>query len=531
MQIQSPAIQIKDFLEFNANARPNSAALISGKTILTFAELDQLTSRICSSLLSRGLTRYARVAVYLEKSAEMVAALIAVWMAGGIAVPINPKLKPTQVTYILKDSGASLFVTTPYRLSQFSTSLAEIDLKTIIVGDMKYLPDEYPGHVLSWSEIVADSSESLRRGHVIDKDPAAIMYTSGSTGMPKGVTLSHRNLVAGAESVNGYLNTDSSDTILALLPLSFDAGLSQITTGLHAGAKVVLHNHILAQDVADICERERVTSLTGVPPLWFQLASANWAHEARGCLRLFANTGGHMSRPLLAKLRDLFPRAKPFLMYGLTESFRSTYLAPDDVDRKPNSIGKAIPNAEIMVLRPDGTECAANEPGELVHRGVHVSMGYWNDSERTSKRFRPFPQQQPACLATELVVWSGDIVHRDEEGFIYFISRGDEMIKCSGYRVSPGEVESVLLDSVDIEEASVFGVADEALGQRIVAFVVARDVPNESAVRELCGQELASYMVPELIWVNELPRTPNGKIDKTSLPHLYAEHKAKECAV
>ena len=224
---------------------------------------------------------------------------------------------------------------------------------------------------------------------------AAILYTSGSTGLPKGVVLSHRNLIAGAESVSHYLGNTADDVILSALPLSFDAGFSQLTTAFSVGAHVVLLNYLLPADVVRLCSRHRVTGLTCVPPLWVQIADQDWPTEAAENLRYFANTGGRMPKAALDRLRSLFRRAKPFLMYGLTEAFRSTYLDPAEVDRRPDSIGKAIPNAEVLVVRPDGSLCGPGEQGELVHRGALVAMGYWNDPEQTAERFRPAPAREP----------------------------------------------------------------------------------------------------------------------------------------
>ena len=234
-----------------------------------------------------------------------------------------------------------------------------------------------------------------RPGHrVIDTDVVGILYTSGSTGKPKGVVLSHRNMVAGAKSVASYLENHAGDTLLAALPLSFDAGFSQLTTAFHVGARVVLLNYLLPRDVLKAIEREKVTGLTAVPPLYIQLTQLNWPESITEHLRYFANTGGRMPRETLDALRRHLPKTKPFLMYGLTEAFRSTYLPPEEVDRRPDSIGKAIPNAEILVLREDGSPCAPNEPGELVHRGALVGMGYWNDPEKTAERYKPLAGQR-----------------------------------------------------------------------------------------------------------------------------------------
>jgi acyl-CoA ligase (AMP-forming) (exosortase A-associated) len=365
---------------------------------------------------------------------------------------------------------------------------------------------------------------SVRGGpshRIIDTDMAAILYTSGSTGRPKGVVLSHRNMVAGAKSVATYLENASSDVLLAALPLSFDAGFSQLTTAFHAGARVVLMNYLMPRDVLNAVEREHVTGLTAVPPLWIQLAQLEWPASVTQHLRYIANTGGRMPLDTLTRLRRQLPHTRPYLMYGLTEAFRATYLPPEEVDRRPDSIGKAIPNSEVLVLREDGTPCAPNEPGELVQRGALVAMGYWNDAQKTAERFRPLPGREAGLVLPELAVFSGDTVRMDEEGFLYFIGRRDEMIKTSGYRVSPTEVEEVLYSTELVGEAAAFGVEHAVLGQAIVAVVTPRDGKPVDAqlITAACRTRLPAYMLPSHVSVRTgpLPRNPNGKIDRKRL--------------
>jgi acyl-CoA ligase (AMP-forming) (exosortase A-associated) len=354
---------------------------------------------------------------------------------------------------------------------------------------------------------------------------AAILYTSGSTGKPKGVVLSHRNMVAGAKSVAQYLENRPEDRILAALPLSFDAGFSQLTTAFHVGASVALINYLVPRDVVEAIQRHRITGLTAVPPLWIQLASLKWPDAARHSLRYIANTGGRMPRATLDALRALLPQTLVFLMYGLTESFRSTYLPPSELDRRPDSIGKAIPNAEVLVVREDGSLCDANEPGELVHRGALVSLGYWNDPVKTAERFKPAPGQAPGLVMPEIAVWSGDNVRRDEAGFLYFISRRDEMIKTSGYRVSPTEVEEVLYATGLVGEAAALGIAHPVLGQAIVVVAIDRagGELDTQALLGLCRERLPAFMVPARIIERKasLPRNPNGKIDRKLLAQEF----------
>ena len=361
----------------------------------------------------------------------------------------------------------------------------------------------------------------------------AILYTSGSTGRPKGVVLSHRNMVAGAKSVASYLENRASDTLLAALPLSFDAGFSQLTTAFHTGARVVLLNYLMPRDVLKALEREQVTGLTAVPPLYIQLAALDWPAAINERLRYFANTGGRMPRETLSQLRQRVPGAKPFLMYGLTEAFRSTYLPPDEVDRRPDSIGKAIPNAEILVLREDGTECAPEEPGELVHRGALVGLGYWGDAEKTAERYKPLPGAQGEGLPLpEYAVFSGDTVRRDAEGFLYFVGRRDEMIKTSGYRVSPTEVEEILYATRLVGECVAFGTDNATMGQVIQVIATAPDGSAQldlPALRAACKAQMPAYMVPAGIesMAGPLPRNPNGKIDRKLLSTAWHERQTE----
>lgn len=508
---------------------PARAALTVGGQHLAYADLFSQVERCAASLLALGLARGARVAVYLEKRVEAVVASFAAPAAGGVLVPVNPLLKATQVAHILQDAGVAVLVTSAPRLAALAPVLAACpELRHVVVCDdlVPAAPGPWPvGLGLhAWHNIPAHPPAEWPT--VLESDVAVIFYTSGSTGQPKGVVLTHRNLVAGASSVAGYLHNQADDTLLAALPLSFDAGFSQLTTAFLVGARVVLLNYLLPRDVLQAMVRERVTGLTAVPPLYIQLAGLEWPDGVAQHLRYWANTGGRMPRATLERLRHLVPGAQPYLMYGLTEAFRSTYLPPAEVDRKPDSIGRAIPNAEVRVLREDGSECAVDEPGELVHRGPLVALGYWNRPEETARRFKPWPSALlPAggdWLAPERAVYSGDTVRRDAEGFLYFVGRRDEMMKTSGYRVSPTEVEEALYASGLVAEALVYAVPDEVLGSAICAAVLAsrnasgHTDEDSAAVLAHCREHLPAFMLPKALnWVDQpLPRSPNGKLDR-----------------
>ena len=503
-----------------AYREPDALALTCGKHSVTYGDFAQSVADVSAALVTLGLRRGGRVGVYLDKRVETVTAMFATAAAGGAFVPLNPILKPQQVSYIMRDCAAEFLVTSSDRLALLGDTLRVCnDLRHVLVIDDEGPSAPATGYATHRWEHMRGGGASTHR--VIDVDMAAILYTSGSTGHPKGVVLSHRNLVAGAKSVASYLENDARDTILAVLPLSFDAGFSQLTTAFHAGARVVLLNYLLPKDVLTTLVRERVTGLTAVPPLYLQLTQLSWPPGIDEHLRYFANTGGRMPLETLRTLQSRVPKSKPYLMYGLTEAFRSTYLPPEEVDRRPDSIGKAIPNAEILVLREDGTECDDDEPGELVHRGALVAMGYWNDAERTAERYRPLRGREDELVLPETAVFSGDVVRRDRDGFLYFIGRRDEMIKTSGYRVSPTEVEEVLYGTHLIGEAAAFGVPHPTLGQGIVVVVTPKDgaTLDHAALLGACRERLPAYMVPGRIEIRTgpLPRNPNGKIDRKEL--------------
>lgn len=523
-------IALHHHVEQQARIRPEAAALTSLDTTLTYAQLWRAVRQAGAQLAGLGVERHDRVAVYLEKRLETVAALWGTSLVGGVFVPVNPLLKGKQVAHVVRDSGARILVTSPGRLAAVRDQLDDTGLTAVLLVDQPdggTAPEGLPGVTMHrWAPApgaedhladVAALPRVLQPG--TDADIAAILYTSGSTGAPKGVVLSHRNLIVGATSVSGYLHNTADDVLLAVLPLSFDAGLSQLTTAFSVGAHVVLLDYLRPRGVAVACERYGVTGITGVPPLWTQLATIDWPPRALQTLRYFANTGGHMPARLLRELRDLFPAAAPYLMYGLTEAFRSTYLDPEQVELRPDSIGRAIPNAEVLVLRPDGTPCAADEPGELVHRGSLVALGYWNDPERTAARFRPVPgYDEPWRAASEPAVWSGDTVVRDAEGYLYFVGRTDEMIKTSGYRVSPTEVEDAALGTGLVREAVALGVPDDRLGQRIVLVVAAPGTLDTERLLKEMRQSLPTFMLPaEVRLLDMLPRNPNGKLDRSGI--------------
>jgi acyl-CoA ligase (AMP-forming) (exosortase A-associated) len=522
---------IHQFISQQAEHRPQATALLHKDLSFSYADLDQRVDGAARGMHSLGLQPGDRVATYLPKVPEMVFTVFGASAAGAVFVPVNPLLKPAQVAYILQDCNVRVLVTSSQRLTQLATVLESCDeLETVVIVE-EDLPElgNSRQQLISWRDLsergaqaASANPEEVKR---IDADMAAILYTSGSTGNPKGVVLSHRNMVIGAKSVASYLGNTANDRILAVLPFSFDAGLSQMTTAFHKGASVVLMDYLLPRDVIRAVVKYGITGLAAVPPLWNQLADLEWPAEAVDSMRYITNTGGAMPTSTTSKLRAALPQTLVYLMYGLTEAFRSTYLPPEQVDIRPESMGKAIPNAEIMVVRPDGSECDPGEPGELVHRGSLVAMGYWNDPAKTAERFKPAPGQPTELPLTEIAVWSGDEVKKDEEGYLYFVSRMDEMIKTSGYRVSPTEVEEVLYASGLVKEVAALGLPHPGLGQAIMLVLAADGGSTEEDVLGHCQKELPNFMVPQAVVIQDkLPRNQNGKIDRKLLSNEHRDH-------
>jgi acyl-CoA ligase (AMP-forming) (exosortase A-associated) len=522
---------LHDLIAHSTRANAAATALYFADRRLRYDELADLVDAVANGLLAGGLERRDRVGIFLPKCFETVAAMFGTSLAGGVFVPINPVLKAGQVAHILRDSAARVLITSAARLDALESALPSCPaLRLIVSVDDRPRLSPQGVAISEWSAFVR--ARPARKPAAVDSDIAAILYTSGSTGRPKGVVLSQRNMVCGAASVAGYLENGPSDRLLAVLPFSFDYGFSQLSTAFLTGASVALIEYLLPRDILTGLVRYEITGLAAVPPLWIQLASLDWPPSTARTLRYVTNSGGAMPTATLAALRKKIPSTAVFLMYGLTEAFRSTYLPPDQVDLRPTSIGKAIPGAEIMVVRPDGTLCGPGEPGELVHRGALVSLGYWNDPEKTALRFRPAPQQPVELAIPELAVWSGDTVMTDEEGYLYFIGRRDEMIKTSGYRVSPTEVEEVVYATGLVAEAVVVGAPHPVLGQAIVVVGVSARAKG-GATDELlaaCRQALPTYMVPMHVeWLDALPRNANGKIDRPALTaavaNLYGDRK------
>jgi amino acid adenylation domain-containing protein len=489
-----------------AAARPLQTAVAEGGAVTDYATLQRRAAAIAAALTASGLRPYDRAGIFLAGGAEAIAAFFGVAAAGGIAVVINESLRPRQVEHILDASGANVLITCEDLLAR-QPRRVETTSRILLARDMA------DGASLGVTPLLR-----------LAMDPAQIVHTSGSTGLPKGVTVTHANLLAAAETVAGYLGITGSDRIASVLPFSFVYGMSQVLCAVSTGATLVVERSPLAAQLVSALRAQQVSVLAAVPPLWQQLLKVPaFRDEPLASLRIVTNAGGHLPVPLVRALRQAQPQARLFLMYGLTEVLRSTFLPPEEVDRRPDSMGRAIPGAEVLVLRDDLTSCEPGEVGELVHRGPTVTLGYWKDPEETARVFRPNPLRPAGAPDTERVVFSGDLVRRDAEGWLYFVGRSQRMIKTLGYRISPDEIATVLYASGEVAECIITAEPDEARGERIVAFVVLAAGASLERLRRYIGVELPRHMQPARYEVRDaLPRLPSGKHDVGALRREHA---------
>ena len=497
-------------------------ALVHGDERLNYAEVSQHVSGLAAGLRTAGLRRGERVCIYLDASIAQVISIFGVSQAGGVFVPANAVLFPEQVAHIVRDCAVSAMITSASKFRSLLRVVPELPSLRflIVVADGEKVTADLPTH--DFETMTATAASATWQDWGIEKDLAAILYTSGSTGKPKGVMLSHANVMAGATIVSTYLGITDSDRILAVLPFSFDAGLNQLTTAFQQGGTLVLINFTFAKQIVDTLTKEKISGLAGVPTVWTLLAqpSSTLQRNAPQHLRYITNTGGTMPQSVLKVLRAALPRTRIFLMYGLTEAFRSTYLPPEELDRRPTSMGKAIPDTEILVINERGQLCKPGEIGELVHRGPTVSLGYWGNPDATNRVLKPNPLLPFEIGDVEKVCYSGDLVKMDEDGFLYYVGRRDTMIKSSGYRISPTEIEEVVFQSGKARHAAAIGVPDEMLGQAVKVFVVKRDGEafDTGGLLSFCSENMPRYMVPKYIEVlEELPKTSSGKVDYPSL--------------
>lgn len=503
----------------NLRTSPDSKRVLiaDSKSSLSVGEFVTAVLEWAHTLRSQsGVQKGDRVAIYVPRGCDEAVLLFACWVSGFIAVPINARLRNAQVDHIVRDSGAQMIVTTADFLAQFEKRQSSDGLRALVV-DFAQLPrietDEFPlNGKLPRGDIGTSSSLSA-------DDPAALLYTSGSTGSPKGIILTHRNLVEGAEVVSEFLGIVKSDVIASVLPFSFDYGLNQLLCAVSADSTLMIIDYVLPGDLIRLLQDRLVTVLALVPHLWNQLCDQTLRRNLQlPSLRIMTSSGGHMHEKTVQAMSEVGPNAAIFLMYGLTEAFRSCFLDPALALSKPGSVGKAVPGVEVVVLRPDGSECNVEEVGEVVHRGAFITRGYWRAPEATRVRFRirsSFVDQIPI---SQLEVWSGDFGYKDRDGDLFIVGRADGIVKRSGFRINLSEVEAELLGEDTIRECAVVSLVDENLVTRLVAFISTTSDYDERNLLSALRERAPSHLIPDkIIALDHFPTTPSGKIDRKNL--------------
>lgn len=540
---------VQHFLEHSAQRLPDKTALIFGDERLTYSEIDRRANRVACFLRDHGIERQDRIAIFLDSSVESVICLFGILKADAIFVILSPTMKAQKLGYILNNCQAKALVTHTSKLSVVSGifgSSSSLQL-VIFAGNNDKIPLPNCPHPVLWNEIDSLSSQSLLNSqHTphnnlsfpitsnlnpptglvasnfkpptsnIDLDLATIIYTSGSTGEPKGVMSAHYNIVTAIRSITTYLENSEEDIILDTLPLSFDYGLYQILMAFSLGGTVVLERSFaFPYKIIEKLVQEQVTGFPIVPMMAAMLLRMeNLPQFNFSSLRYITNTAASLPAAYIRKLQALFPNVKIYSMYGLTECKRVSYLPPEQLDRRPNSVGIPIPNEEVFIVDGNGQEVRPGEIGELVVRGSNVMQGYWNDPEGTSRTFRP------GKYRGEVMLYTGDLFKKDEEGFLYFVTRKDDMIKTKGERVSPKEIENALCELKGVAEVAIVGIPDEVFGSAIKAFIVCsdREVLSEEKVKKYCMENLEPFMVPKYVeFIKVMPKSSHGKVDKKLL--------------
>jgi len=508
-------MQVEQFLEESARRFPDKTALVCDGQRWTYRELDERANALAHAMIDAGVRRSDRVAVYLDNSADAVLSVFAAMKAGGVFLVVNPSVKPEKLAYILNNCRARLLVSDGRKLPGLQTLWPDTPhLTSVFVAGGTAEGAADGKHTVSFDAVPAAAPAPPRK-LCIDVDLAALIYTSGSTGRPKGVMLTHLNIVSAATSITTYLENTADDIILNVLPLSFDYGLYQVLMAFKIGGTIVLEKSIgYPFALMETLRRENVTGFPIVPTVASVLLQLNLKAQEFPHLRYITNTAAVLPTERIRQLRDAFPNAKIFSMYGLTECKRVSYLPPDQIDVRPGSVGRGMPNEEVYIVDDHGARVAPGVVGELVVRGSNVMKGYWELPDETARMLKPGP------LPNEMVLYTGDLFRADDEGYLYFVGRKDDIIKTRGEKVSPREVEEVLHRLDGVAEAAVIGIPHEVLGQSIKAVVRLRPgvaLTRHDVLRH-CAAHLEDFMVPQVVEFRDvMPQTTTGKISKREL--------------
>jgi long-chain acyl-CoA synthetase len=502
-------------LEATIHRLADKTAVRVGEARYSYRDIDQMATRLAAAMQKRGVKRHDRVALFLPNGIDLVVGIFASLRCGAAFMPINPQTKAAKLRYILADSTPRCLVAQAELSATWTEAVAGLaePSSILVAGGAPAAPE---GRVEPLSTAMETSDGNLTNPGLIDLDLASIIYTSGSTGDPKGVMLSHRNMISACNSISEYLGLRESDVIMCALPVSFDYGLYQILMGFKMGATIFLEpSFSFPVKILEVMQKERITVFPGVPTMFAMLMGLDILTKYDlSAVRMFTNTAAALSAKQIEDLRKTFPAAKLFSMYGLTECKRVTYLPPDQLDKRPTSVGRGMPNEEVYLIDEDGRRLPNGSTGQLVVRGSNVMVGYWGKPEETEKRLKP--GQYPG----ERVLHTGDLFRTDEEGYLYFVGRTDDIIKSRGEKVSPREVENAIHDLPGVSQVAVIGVPDPVLGEAIKAYIVLKEGASytEREIVKHCLARLENFMAPKHVeFVTTLPMTNTGKVSKSEL--------------
>ncbi len=515
---------VHDFLEAAQERFPDKDFLICGSDHYTYRQIYRQSRQLAAQLMNLGLRRGDRAAILMDSSAQSVISLYGILQAGGVYVMVNSTMKGPKLRFILENSGANILICHLNKASVVQNAIQPMKRPPHVIwvtaGRKVPQPLADLAPASSWDTLLAEDIPASRPFPQLARtDLAALIYTSGSTGLPKGVMQPHDKMVSVAQTIISYLKNTENDVILNVLSLAFGYGMYQVLMAAMYGGTVVLENSLIyLHEILQKIPACRVTGFPIVPTVLAMLFKIqDLSQYDFSSLRYVTNAGAALPVAYTRKFRALWPHIELYLMYGLTECVRTCYLKPEYVDQRPDSVGFEIPGCRVSILKDDGSPAGPNEVGHLVIEGANVMPGYWNDPQLTAKVFSPGPRTGQFRLNT------GDLFRRDPEGFLYFVSRKEEMIKCRGERVSALEVENILLNMEGIEEAAVIGVPDEIFGQAIKCFLVKKPsvALTEKEVLRFCSENMENYMMPKyVVFLDEIPKTPNGKVDKKQLQEL-----------
>lgn len=520
--ISRPQRLLGEALVFSYRKYPAKIAAIFGGKEYSYADLKESAENLALHLASIGIKKGDRVAIFMNNSWQCIVSVYGITLAGGVFLVINPQTKANKLQYILEDCSAKVIISETFLVNEFSHALkSSKEIIEVILLGSKQSNSKIEFEFNDFEQIVQNKKSNCNLPLIIPNDLAALIYTSGSTGFPKGVMMTHQSMVFTSWSLIEYLRLTEDERIMLVLPLAFDYGLYQLLMAITIGGTLIIeHSFNFPPTIFRQIEELKPTVFPGVPSIYAVMIAAYKKTGLKfNSIKKITNTAANLPDEFVSDLKNIFPNALIFKMYGLTECKRVCYLEPELIDLKPNSVGKPIPGTEVFLLSPDGKPVPPGETGTLYVRGPHVMAGYWNKEELTNEMVKP------GLIPGERILCAHDLFKMDEDGFLYFQGRNDDIIKTRGEKVSPVEVENAIHKITGVREAAVFGMPDVILGETIVAYITTHDQIQitEKDIQQDCKNQLEPFMVPQkVIFIPEMPKSSNGKIDKSELKKLLS---------